>query len=463
MDARTQDLASSTPAAEPAPARSGLVRFAPPSLRPLMTFIHRWVGLFMAAFLFVSGVTGAVISWDHELDDVLNPHLMFAQSSQKGSKDGPALPALDLARQIEARDPRVHVTYLPLAPEPGGTLAFGVEGKRDPATGKLYEVGYNQVFIDPVTGAEQGRREWGAVWPITTETFVSFLYVFHYSLHIPEMWGIDRWGVWFLGVIAILWTLDCFVGFYLTLPPRQKASVQKAGAKAGKGFWARWKPAWMIKTSASAYRINFDIHRAFSLWLWGVLFTVAFTAFSLNLYTEVFYPVMSKVSKVTPSPFDQRTPVDHNSPIIATRTYAQVLDSARAEATKRGWQAPAGGAFYSPEYGIYGVAFHEPGGDHGAAGVGPPYLYYDGKTGALLGDSQPWKGTAADIFVQAQFPLHSGRILGIPGRILISLTGLVVAALSVTGVVIWLRKRKARVGRRKARPAATYASSRPGS
>src|SRR3954465_3034833 len=135
MDARTQDLASVSPDAGPAPVRSGVVRFAPPSLRPLMTFVHRWVGLFMAGFLFVSGVTGAVISWDHELDDVLNPHLMFAQSSQEGSKDGPALPALDLARQIEARDPRVQVTSLPLAPEPGGTLAYGVSGKRNPATG----------------------------------------------------------------------------------------------------------------------------------------------------------------------------------------------------------------------------------------------------------------------------------------------------------------------------------------
>ncbi|HWT51888.1 MAG TPA: PepSY-associated TM helix domain-containing protein, partial [Caulobacter sp.] len=64
------------------------------------------------------------------------------------------------------------------------------------------------------------------------------------------------------------------------------------------------------------------------------------------------------------------------------------------------------------------------------------------------GVRQPWVGTAADIFVQAQFPLHSGRILGLPGRILISLTGLVVAALSVTGVVIWWRKRKARAGRK---------------
>lgn len=407
------------------------------SLRPYFGFLHRWVGLLMAGFLFISGVTGAVISWDHELDDILNPHLMHADTK------GPAIDPLTLAAQVEARDPRVDVTFIPLGVEPGESVALGVTGKVDPKTGEQIEPGYNQVFLDPVTGEELGRRNWGAVWPITTETFVSFLYVFHYSLHIPEMWGIDHWGVWLMGVIALLWTIDCFVGFYLTLPQRKAAERQ--------GFWKSWKPAWKIKTSGSAYRINFDIHRAFSLWLWGVLFTVAFTAFSLNLYSEVFYPVMSKVSQVTPGPFDVRTPRDHDDPIIPRLEYAQVIEKAQADAKQRGWTAPAGGAFYSPEYGLYGVGFYAPGDDHGAAGVGPPYLYYDGLDGRFLGSREPWVGTAADIFVQAQFPLHSGRILGVPGRILMSFMGVVVAALSVTGVVIWWKKRQARALRQRRR------------
>lgn len=405
------------------------------TLRPYFGFLHRWVGLITAGFLFVSGVTGAVISWDHELDDILNPHLMHSATL------GAPQSTLKLAAEIEARDPRVQVTFLPLSAEPGESLAFGVTGRVDPQAKRQIEPGYNQVFLDPVTGEELGRRNWGAVWPISTENFVSFLYVLHYSLHIPEMWGIDRWGVWLMGVIALLWTIDCFVGFYLTLPP---------GKGGGwRGFWSRWKPAWKIKTSGSAYRINFDIHRAFSLWLWGVLFTVAFTAFSLNLYSEVFYPVMSKVSQVTPTPFDQRAPRSHHDPVIARVGYAPVIAEATAEAARRGWKEPAGSVFYSPEFGIYGVSFFEPGDDHGAGGVGPAALYYDGVDGRLLGDRQPWQGTAADIFVQAQFPLHSGRILGIPGRILMSFTGAVVAALSVTGVVIWWKKRQARVLRRR--------------
>jgi uncharacterized iron-regulated membrane protein len=204
-------------------------------------------------------------------------------------------------------------------------------------------------------------------------------------------------------------------------------------------------------------KLNFDLHRAFSLWAWGLLFIVAFTAFSLNLYAEVFYPMMSKVSQVTPTPFDVRAPNDRHEPIEPTLTYANVLNDARNVATERGWTAPAGSAYYVPEYGIYGVEFYQPGDGHGAGGVGHQQLYFDGRDGQLLGQFLPWRGTAADLFVQAQFPLHSGRILGIPGRILISALGLVVAMLSVTGVVIWLRKRSARV--RSRRRASDYVPS----
>ncbi|WP_436306332.1 MULTISPECIES: PepSY domain-containing protein [unclassified Variovorax] len=78
---------------------------------------------------------------------------------------------------------------------------------------------------------------------------------------------------------------------------------------------------------------------------------------------------------------------------------------------------------------------------HGSGGVGHRTLYVDSLDARVLGEREPWKGTAADLFVQAQFPIHSGRLLGLPVRILISAMGLVVTMLSVSGVVIWRRKR----------------------
>lgn len=410
-------------------------------MRAIFGRLHRWAGLLTAGFLFFSGVTGAIISWDHEIDEALNSHFYDVTAQ------GPAISSVELAKLIEQRDPRARVTYLFMTPEPGHSLAFFVMPRIDPATGTRYPLDYNQIFLDAATGAELGRRYWGAVWPVTKENLVSFLYKLHYSMHIPEFWGSDRWGIRLLGIIALIWTIDCFFGFYLTLPSRRSARATRAPEvtrQLARGFWARWKPAWTIKTSGSAYRINFDIHRAFSLWTWGVLFTIAFTAFSLNLYFEVFSPLMKLVSNYTPTPYEQRPYLDLDHPIEPKVSFADIAARAAADAKSRGFTAPLGSLNYGPAHGVYAAAFFAPGDDHGAGGVGPAQLYYDSEDGRPLGEKLPWVGTAADIFVQAQFPLHSGRIAGLPGRILISAMGLVVAALSVTGVVIWWRKRRAR-------------------
>lgn len=427
-------------------------------MRLIFGRLHRWAGLLTAAFLLFSGVTGAVISWDHEIDETINAKLFHAPAT------GPAIPAIELAKQIEQRDPRARVVYFPMAEEPGHSLAFFVMPRIDPATSKRYALDYNQVFVDPATGAELGRRYWGAVWPVTRETFVSFLYKLHYTMHIPEFWGSDRWGMRLLGIIAIIWTIDCFVGFYLTLPARRLLRAGQAPAvrrELGKGFWARWAPAWKIKTSGSAYRINFDIHRAFSLWTWAVLFVVAFTAFSLNLYFEVFSPLMKTVSNYTPTPFEQRPFRSLDDPIEPKMSFADIAARATADGKARGFTEPLGSLFYGPAHGVFAAAFFKPGEEHGAAGVGPAQLYYDSEDGHFLGERLPWTGTAADVFVQMQLPLHSGRILGLPGRILISAMGLVVAALSVTGVVIWARKRRARLAAKRSRQAAAGARLAP--
>src|SRR3546814_605216 len=168
-------------------------------MRTLFVILHPWTWLLISAFPILSGVTGAIISWDHELDDLLNPHLMEVTSQ------GESIPALELARQIESRHPEVLVSFVPLLPEEGESLAFSVAPRVNPDTGMLYEVAYNQVFVDPVSGEELGKRFWGAPWPVTSENLVSFLYVLHYSLHIPEMWGVDRWGMWLMGIIAVIW------------------------------------------------------------------------------------------------------------------------------------------------------------------------------------------------------------------------------------------------------------------
>lgn len=406
------------------------------SFRHAMVLAHRYLGLVAALFLLIAGLTGAVISWDHELDEWLNPHLSEAPGR------GETLPALELARLIELRHPETQVTRLPLQAMVGEAQEFIVEPRVNPSTNKLFELGFDQVFVDPVTGEELGKRQWGAAWPVTRENLLPFLYKLHFSLHLPEMFGIDRWGVWILGVIAIGWMIDCFVSFFLTLPARSRA-VPTAGSEQ-RSFWQRWQPAWLIRWGGGSYKLNYDLHRASGLWTWVLLFILAFTSFSLNLYREVFEPLMSAVSDFSPHPFSQRHPAPKDQPVEAKLDFDAIIERAEFEARTRGWQEPLAVVGYARQYGIYFAEFHEQGAGHGSAGVGHPTLFFDSVDGRVIREKKPWHGTAADIFVQAQLPLHSGRILGLPGRILISFMGLVVAMLSVTGVYLWWKKRRAR-------------------
>ena len=184
--------------------------------------------------------------------------------------------------------------------------------------------------------------------------------------------------MWLLGVVAIIWTLDCFVGFYLTLPvaARPIRAARPPYRQLARGWWARWEPAWRIKTTGSPYRITFDIHRAFGLWTWALLFILAFTAFSLNLYREVFYPVMSLVSEVTPTPFDVREPADTAQPIEPLLGYADVIDRARAEAAAAGLGGAGGGRLLQPGVRHLRRGLLPARRRSRAAGVGPAELYY---------------------------------------------------------------------------------------
>lgn len=257
-------------------------------------------------------------------------------------------------------------------------------------------------------------------------------------MHVPDFFNSDRWGVWLMGIVGLVWTFDCFVGLWLTFPAFAR------GQPGNKSWIQRWSPAWRVKSNASLYRLNFDVHRAAGLWAWLFLLVLAFTSISMNLGTEVVRPMLSKISSLTPEIWDERTPAPLDKPIAPSLSFETVLGLATNEANKRSWQEPLGNVDYSQEFGVYSVSFFQPGAEHGEGGMGTRTLYFDGKTGAGLGESVPWAGTAADIFMQLQFPLHSGRIAGLPGRIALSLMGIIVAALSLTGIVIWFKKRLAR-------------------
>ena len=373
---------------------------------------HRWVGLAIAGFLFVSGLTGALIAWDHELDAALNPKLYLSDTA------GPPISSLALADQLETERPGTVVTYLPLATEPGHTLMLWVEqlpGAGDP-------IDYNQVALDPASGQVLGTRMWGAA-VLDREHLMPFLYHFHYSLHLPMLSGVEI-GVLLLGIVAILWVIDSLVAIAISFPSP-----------------ATWRKSFAFRWRQGGARLLFDLHRSGGVWVWMLVMFVAITSVSMNLEHEVVRPIVNVLSPLKEGPFDgpPGTPPERHPAVSRGAVVASAVMAAKA----RGIQAPPGAIFYSSLYGIYGVGFFAPGMDHGDGGLGNPWFYFDSTTGAAVGADIPGEGSAGDLYMQLQFPLHSGRIAGTAGRIAVSVLGVLIAGLSLTGVLLWLRRRRA--------------------
>ncbi len=71
----------------------------------------------------------------------------------------------------------------------------------------------------------------------------------------------------------------------------------------------------------------------------------------------------------------------------------------------------------------------------------PPLDRY---TGEFLDVDDPSISSTGEVFMQWQWPLHSGFAFGWTGRILVFFTGLACPVLFVTGLIRWLQKRRAR-------------------
>lgn len=388
-------------------------------MRPLLVRLHRWFGLGIAAFLFVAGLTGAVIAWDHELDGMLNPSFFHSAT------EGAPLPALELATRLEAKEPHAVVTFMPLSVEPGHTWIARVAPRIDPHTAQPYPLDFNQVALDPATGEEQGRRMWGKA-SLARLNLIPFLYQLHYTLFLPTKMGID-FGVWTMGVVGMVWLLDGFIAIVLAFPSLKS-----------------WRKSLAFRVKRGGYALTFDLHRSGGVWLWGLLIVVAVTSISMNLGAQVVRPVVSVFSTLAPDPFRSVAPGPALTPAETTAARARIVSEAAEVGRREGIAAPPGGLFAVPAFGVFGVGYYGAGNDHGDAGLGNPWLVLNARTGQVLGKQIPGQGSAGDIFIQAQFPLHSGRIVGLPGRIAISFIGLAVAMLSVTGVLIWLKKARAR-------------------
>ena len=390
--------------------------------RKALVWVHRYVGLTMLVLLLVNAMTGSLLAFQHELDRWLNPGLFIP------AQQGTALAPGALVARVEAADPRLRVALLPLDTRPGDAVELRVAARPDPATGARASLGFDRLFVDPATGAVLGHRQWGA-FRLDRPHLMGWMNQVHRTFLLPA-----PWGMWLVGGLALAWLLASLIGAWLTLP----RLVQGA-----QSFWHRWKPAWQIKRGASRQRLTFDLHRAGGLWTLAAAGLLAGTGVYFNLGNEIFRPAVSLFYPITPHPV-QSLPRQADTSRAPGFGIHEAILRARDHLPLSARDFLPWYASHLPDIGVYRIAFKEDGMRERALRLRYEQIFIDDQSGALRGMTGYDSGTAGDRFLIWQYPLHTGRILGLAGQVLVAVVGLVVAMLCVTGLLVWGVRRKAR-------------------
>lgn len=199
-----------------------------------------------------------------------------------------------------------------------------------------------------------------------------------------------------------------------------------------------------MKPGAGGHRRTIDVHRAGGLWLWPLLLMMAATGFYLRIGDFTVRPLLASLSSITLSPIEERERIDPVPPARVRLAFRDVVPIAEsAMRSENGEQPVATSGSLDPDTGIYAISFHASRDN----GIAPPTLYVDGNSGKILGRSEAFSGTIADKLLDLPRPLHGGKIAGLPGRIIVALSGIGTIILSITGLLIWQRKRRARRAR----------------
>jgi uncharacterized iron-regulated membrane protein len=404
--------------------------------RQFWVIVHRWAGLTLAGFLVIAGLTGALLAFLDELEAFWAPQLHLAAPPAANAQP---LDPVELRERVLAQYPGAVINYLPLNIEPGRSVRFSLE-RMDPATGQLgaWSADVDQVFVDPYTGRILGQRMWGDIAQGAIN-LMPFIYKIHYTLAAGVI------GHYLLGVAALIWTLDCFIGFFLTFPPARRDNSPESVRQNFRRWWWRWKPSWLVRWNSGQHKVTFDLHRAGGLWLWPLLLVFAWSGVAFNL-TEVYDPVMKLFGQeriqddIAPLPTPRYTPMlDFKAAVATARELAQ------REASQQGIALQSHGRpglYYRSDVGAY-VYYFTTDRDFTSRG-GRSVLVFDGNNGGLLKLTLPQGQNGADTFTNWILALHMANVWGVPYRIAVCAIGLMVTLLSATGVLIWSKKRKAR-------------------
>jgi uncharacterized iron-regulated membrane protein len=359
-------------------------------LRRLWLNVHLWIGLGLAILLVPVSLSGALLVWHDHLDALVNP-ARYAVTA------GPALsPSALLIRAREALPPGLESVAVRLPESAGWPATVSAREQRHGERGAGARPTVLTVYLEPATGRVLGVVEF-------RRSLVGFLHRFHENLTVTDYSG--RAIVGWSGVAMLVMSLT---GIYLWWP-------RNAGFRRG----LRWR---------RGPTISLNLHHLLGFWIAVPIAVVSATGIYLGFPQQGREP-LSSLAPMTPqqrggfaAPFLRDAKLD--------------ADRARNIALEAVAQSRLAAIFLpNQQTGMWRVQLH-------AHNGGPAMtVLVEDRTGTahLL---VPQTG---DRIAQWIRWIHEGSHSGPVWQALVFACGILPAILVITGLLIWLRSRRAEV------------------
>ncbi len=360
--------------------------------------IHLYLGLTLGLVFVVAGLTGSVLVFYNEIDELVNPILVVPEEDNRLSPK----PLEAIFEALKSHHPeRTKAWRLEM---PRHDRAMIMARYYQPVETAHLKFAPLISWVNPYTAEIVSSRFWG-------QYLVTWIYDLHYQLLL------DKWGKWLMGAFGSLLLISLFTGVYLWWPRAKN-----------------WRNALTLKRHSSQVRLNYDLHKFAGVYALPLMGLLLITGILLEL-PEIFNPLVNRFSETyRPSQYQSQFKVNA-SPITLDQAVAVALK--RFPEARLRWLETAKDSNDTFRVFLYQVG--EP-----SQRFPKTHVWIDQFTGRIQGIRNPRKQSGGDLFLSLLHPLHSGEILELPGRIFIFISGFIPLVLFITGFIRWQQKRKAK-------------------
>lgn len=362
---------------------------------------HLWLGLISGIFVCFLGITGCILAFEREIEDITQPY-RFTEVQQK--------PLIVPSKLRQIAD-----NVLP------GKHAHSVGYQQGRSSQVVYFAAdpeyYWIVFLNPYTGEILKVKN-------MDDDFFRIMIMGHYYLWLPPDVGqpvLASATLMFLGLLIS--------GLVLWWPKNKAASKKRFSIK----FNAKWK------------RLNYDLHNVFGFYMTWILIFIAISGLVMGFqwFAGSVYWISSGGSSLKPfkETYSDTTLVN---PPIGKQPAIDVL-----------WSKTMAGL---PGY-TGGLEVHVPENEKSSIelAINPDtetywkadYLYYDQHTLKEIQVDHVFgklaNATVADKITRMNYDIHVGAIGGISTKIMAFFASLIAASLPITGFIIWWGRKKKKV------------------